>query len=542
MIPILEKLSGFYNSYVLGILTVGYILGELGHYLIGVTSKQTAIELDYGDHACQQNSSLFNRHELPMQCSAVGNESSCHDLDFNGTGYCEWNYNGLGIDYQILAGPTFILIFTIAGVFMGFAADKYNRVKMLTACTVIFGIAIILQGTVKEYWQLVLLRMVMAAGESGCNPLATGIMSDIFPEDKRALVMAIFNWGIYGGYGIAFPVGRYITKANFWNLGWRVCYLGAGVLAVIVAALTGTTLREPERKSIGEVDRQTASGKPISLWQVIKNPAMIMLMIAASIRHCGGMTFAYNADLYYNTYFPDVDLGWWLFGVTIGIGSVGVVVGGIVSDKIVAKMGIRSRAFVLAVSQLIATLPAFGSVYFDPLWAMITLGLSYFFAEMWFGIVFAIVVEIVPLRVRSSTIGVFLFVMNNIGGNLPILVDPVAKVLGYRGSIMIFYAGFYGISSILFFITCFLLEGKPEPARQESSVESSSKIHPEAVLNTRHMHGHDNSVFTVDEATLPSANGRPTQLPQHLQMSSGNGYDKSQSTPARQNGAESSRL
>jgi MFS family permease len=40
--------------------------------------------------------------------------------------------------------------------------------------------------------------MVMAAGESGCNPLATGIMSDIFPENKRALVMAIFNWGVYG--------------------------------------------------------------------------------------------------------------------------------------------------------------------------------------------------------------------------------------------------------------------------------------------------------------------------------------------------------
>lgn len=54
--------------------------------------------------------------------------------------------------------------------------------------------------------------------ESGCNPMATGIMSDIFPEEKRALVMAIFNWGIYGGYGIAFPVGRYITKLNLLDL------------------------------------------------------------------------------------------------------------------------------------------------------------------------------------------------------------------------------------------------------------------------------------------------------------------------------------
>jgi len=27
MIPILEKMSGFYNSYVLAVLTIGYILG-----------------------------------------------------------------------------------------------------------------------------------------------------------------------------------------------------------------------------------------------------------------------------------------------------------------------------------------------------------------------------------------------------------------------------------------------------------------------------------------------------------------------------------
>lgn len=282
--------------------------------------------------------------------------------------------------------------------------------------------------------------------ESGCNPLATGIMSDIFPESKRALVMAIFNWGIYGGYGISFPVGRYITKANFFGLGWRMCYLGTGILAFIFAILTGTTLKEPERVAIAEANANGDQTKGGSLWSVLKNPAMLLLMVSAAIRHSGGMAFAYNADLYYNIYFPDVELGWWLFAVTIVIGSIGVVVGGIVSDKIVAKMGIRSRALVLALSQLISALPAFGSVIFDPLWAMITLGISYFFAEMWFGIVFAIVVEIVPLRVRSSTIGIFLFVMNNIGGNLPIAVDPVAKRIGYREALMIFYAGMYAIS------------------------------------------------------------------------------------------------
>lgn len=43
----------------------------------------------------------------------------------------------------------------------------------------------------------------------------------------------------------------------------------------------------------------------------------------------------------------------------------------------------------------------------------------------------------------------FLFVMNNIGGNLPILVDPLAKAIGYRESISVFYAGFYLISKFI---------------------------------------------------------------------------------------------
>lgn len=218
MVPLFEKFKFLYNTYVLAVLTIGYVLGELGHYLIGVTSKQTAIELDYGEHACQQNTTDISRDLLAKQCSSAINETECNILNHEGVNYCEWNYNGLGLDYQLLAGPSFILVFTIMGIVLGIVADKFNRVRLLSFCTLVFAVAIILQGTVEQYWQLIVLRMIMAAGESGCNPLATGILSDIFPEKKRALVMAIFNWGIYGGYGIAFPVGRYVSKLNLWNL------------------------------------------------------------------------------------------------------------------------------------------------------------------------------------------------------------------------------------------------------------------------------------------------------------------------------------
>ncbi|CAH1393582.1 unnamed protein product [Nezara viridula] len=482
MIPVIKKLSGLYNWYVLVILTLGYLTAELGHFLIGVTSKATAIDVPYGDIACQLNKTEphFN-WTLSEACSNALNHSACVELTLeDGERYCEWNRNGLGIEYQVLAGPSFIAVYTVAGVFLGIAADKYKRVPMLAVCVFICGASVTLIGATQQYWQLILLRMIFAAGEAALNPMSTGILSDMFPEDLRGLVMSIFNWGIYGGIGLSFPVGRYITELNAWDLGWRLAYYGSGVFALIIGLLSATTLKEPSRTTIGEEqeENQTADEKKQkeTPWKVMLQPRFIMLCIAASIRHTGGLCFAYNCDQFYRDTFPHVDLGAWLFFVTFVIGGVGVLAGGYASDKIVANMGIKSRVAVLAISQLISTPFAFGSIYMGPVGAMITLAISYLFAEMWFGILFAVLVEIVPLAVRSTTVGVFLFVMNNIGGNLPILMEPVRKATSFRDSLAIFYAGAYLISSILFGITALMMgkgkQAKSNPAQNMAGVEN----------------------------------------------------------------------
>ena len=53
-------------------------------------------------------------------------------------------------------------------------------------------------------------------------------------------------------------------------------------------------------------------------------------------------------------------------------------------------------------------------------------------AETWFGILFVTLVEVAPPRVKTSVLGIFLFMMNNVGGNLPVLLDPLSKLVGYR--------------------------------------------------------------------------------------------------------------
>ncbi len=45
----------------------------------------------------------------------------------NGSKVCEWTFTGKGFQYDLLAGPIFIVCYTLAGIVFGFAADVYNR-------------------------------------------------------------------------------------------------------------------------------------------------------------------------------------------------------------------------------------------------------------------------------------------------------------------------------------------------------------------------------------------------------------------------------
>lgn len=97
---------------------------------------------------------------------------------------------------------------------------------------------------------------------------------------------------------------------NAFDLGWRTTYYGSGIAALVFAVLTWFTLKEPERVAVGETAQANGvEAKKVTIWHVIADPRIILLCLAAGIRHCGGMCFAYNCDLYYQTYFPDYDLG-----------------------------------------------------------------------------------------------------------------------------------------------------------------------------------------------------------------------------------------
>jgi len=77
---------------------------------------------------------------------------------------CKWDHNGQGLQYEILAGPVFIVVYTLAGIPLSVIADYSNRRNLLLTGLVLWSLMTLLTGFVHRYWQLVITRFFLGIG------------------------------------------------------------------------------------------------------------------------------------------------------------------------------------------------------------------------------------------------------------------------------------------------------------------------------------------------------------------------------------------
>jgi len=475
------------KAYFLGLMSTAYIVGEIAHFLINTSSREVAQEIGFGDQACFLNTT--RKSELGPNgtdpCPSIKNQSVCVQNDI-----CTWDYNGIGLEYQILAGPAFTWPFAISAIILAVISDwlydRLSRAYLLAGGTLTFSVACLLMGLAGQYWQLFLLRMLIAAGESVCRPTSGALIAELFPPSSRGLANGIFSWGVYYGYGLAFVFGIYITQANIAGYLWRAPYILAGVPGIVIGILLIFTVSDPRQDVRKERKAWTGLTYFKSVFRNFLTPSMLILLLAACARQTAGLTWAFNTRPFFQQYYPDFDLGVWILCASVFGGSFGVFAGGFFSDRLVNVLGLASRLWILALCTLLAAPLAFATLYLPPPQGLICLIAYYFLAETWFAVLFTVIVEIVEPEVRSTIIAVFLFCMNVVGGNLPVVVAPLKLRLDdYREALYVMWPGNLALSSLLFllasiplFIRDRRLRGQT-PIRQEDSSSKEDGSHEE---------------------------------------------------------------
>jgi MFS family permease len=160
----------------------------------------------------------------------------------------------LGLDdgqLGLLTGISFALFYTIAAFPIARYADRGDRRMTVAVCVIIWSLATAMCGYAQNFWQMVLARIGLAAGEAGAGPASNSLLTDIFPPERRTLVistgLAASSIGLAGGLAL----GGWLSTM----FGWRTVFFILGMPGVLLGLIVWLMAAEPRR---GKGDRVSA--------------------------------------------------------------------------------------------------------------------------------------------------------------------------------------------------------------------------------------------------------------------------------------------
>lgn len=182
-------------------------------------------------------------------------------------------------DLQIglVSGLAFALLYATAGIPIARIADKKSRVTLLSICLAVWSGMTALTGTARNFTELFLTRMGVGVGEAGCIPAAHSLIGDLFPPERRAFAIGIFQAGGLLGMSVGLTAAGYLAET--W--GWRFALLVVGLAGLPLAALIAFTMREPARS----VSASNTAGESamVAVKALMARPTLVHLVLGISI-------------------------------------------------------------------------------------------------------------------------------------------------------------------------------------------------------------------------------------------------------------------
>jgi predicted MFS family arabinose efflux permease len=334
----------------------------------------------------------------------------------------------------LLTGFAFAMFYVTAGIPIARLADRSNRRNIVAVSVGLWSFMTAISGFVQNYLQLLLARVGVGVGEAGGSPPSHSIVSDIFPKKQRASALAFYSTGVNLGILFGFLFGGWLNEF----FGWRVAFMVVGVPGIMLAILVRTTVREPVR---GLVENKQASDKQVPFKDVIT-----LLWQRKTFRHmalaCGLNAFAgygtvnWLASFFIRTHEMSTgELGTWLALSTGLFGAIGVLLGGILGDKLGGRdkrwyTWIPGLATIMVVPFMIIVL-----ITDNQYVALVCVFIPGTLQNVYLGNSIATTHNLVGLRWRSTASAILFFILNVIGlGMGPfavgLLSDMLAPTLG----------------------------------------------------------------------------------------------------------------
>ncbi len=300
----------------------------------------------------------------------------------------------------------FLWIYGLMSPVSGMIADRLNRKWLIVGSLFVWSGVTFAMGYATTFNQLCWLRAIMGISEALYIPAGLSLIADYHSSKTRSLAVGVHMTGLYigqalGGFGAT-------VAAKF---SWHTTFHTFGIIGILYSVILILFLHE---KKVPEANPEPGSLQSVTKPSIFKGLAFlftnisfwIILFYFAVPSLPGWATKNWLPTLFAGKLHMDMSSAGPLSTMTIAASSfIGVIVGGILSDKWVQK-NIKGRIYTSAIG-LALTIPAilligFGSSLVHVIGAAFCFGFGY---GMFDANNMPILCQFVPAKYRATAYG-----------------------------------------------------------------------------------------------------------------------------------------
>lgn len=278
--------------------------------------------------------------------------------------------------FGLLTGFAFVLLYTFTSLPMARLADQVSRSRVLAVALAFWSLATAACGFVRSYGQLLLARLFVGVGESGCQPIGYALITDYFATGQRATATGWFLVGNSLGVTAGFAIGGWLGQLY----GWRTAFIAVGLPGLLLALAMLVFL--PAHASTSAATRRvevapslwstvgTLLGDRRFRWALAANGVYSFMIFGA---------IAWLPAFFFRSHGLELRVAGTWAGLAIGVGmAAGMLIGGPVADRLFRRSLAAPQLFCMVAA--LATALAYLVVFEVPdyRWALV----ATFFASL----------------------------------------------------------------------------------------------------------------------------------------------------------------
>jgi MFS family permease len=230
-----------------------------------------------------------------------------------------------------------VSVLVIGGVLqapVGNAVDRIGAKWVFVAGVGLTAAGIVLIGLGPTYPAILLLAVVSGVGQSAFHPADYALIDSVTEADVRGRAFSLHTFSGYAGYAAA-PV---VVGTLAFTAGWRIALFAVGGVGLLYAAFSAVALAPAYRTAMDAAEASDGAEAETetdrSMLSVFLRPgilAMVTFFLVTTFASRGLQSF--TTVLAVDSFGLAESLGNTLLSVYFALGSIGVLIGGVLADR-----------------------------------------------------------------------------------------------------------------------------------------------------------------------------------------------------------------